>query len=203
MDASIRHVDKAPVPFFRTNAQFRLLGELFTHPDLEPTIGELGRRLRLPQSTVSREIARLADAGLVRLRHEGNRTVVTANHESSIAADLRSLLGKLYGPLAAIRQELADIEGIERAVIFGSWAARWQGRPGPPPRDVDLLVIGHVSYDDVWSVAAGLTRQLGIDVNPTIRTPEEWDDDSTGFAQHVKDSPQVDVTPGLPTQEWP
>jgi hypothetical protein len=48
----------------------------------------------------------------------------------------------------------------------------------------------------VWTAAAELTRVLGMDVNPTVRTPQEWDEDPTGFAQQVKDGPQVDVTPG-------
>jgi hypothetical protein len=80
-------------------------------------------------------------------------------------------------------------------VIFGSWAARWQGTPGPVPGDIDVLVIGEVEHDAVWTVAAELTRGLGIEVNPTIRTPAEWEDDPTGFAQRVKEGPQVDVTP--------
>lgn len=182
-------------PLFRTDAQFRVLGELFTNPGLEPTVGALADRAGVPQATVSREVARLAEAGLVRTRREGNRRLVTAAVEASIAPELQSLLGKLYGPPARIREALAAVPGVQHAVIFGSWAARWQGTPGPVPGDIDVLVIGEVEHDAVWTVAAELTRGLGIEVNPTIRTPAEWEDDPTGFAQRVKEGPQVDVTP--------
>lgn len=185
-------------PLFRTDAQFRILGELYTNPGLETTVGALAERLDVPQATVSREVARLADAGLVRTRREGNRTLMTAAMEASIALDLQSLLGKLYGPPVRLREALAAVPGVREAVIFGSWAARWHGKPGPAPGDIDVLVIGDVDHDAVWTAAAELTRELGIDVNPTIRSPEEWEEDSTGFAQQVKAGPQVDVSPDPP-----
>lgn len=182
-------------PLFRTDVQFRVLGELFTNPGLETTVGVLAERVGAPQATVSREVARLADGGLVRIRREGNRTLVTAAVEASIASELQSLLGKLYGPPARIREALAAVPGVQQALIFGSWAARWQGAAGPVPRDIDVLVVGEVDHDAVWTAAAELTRELGIEVNPTIRTPAEWQQDPTGFAQQVREGPQVDVTP--------
>ena len=186
-------------PLFRTDVQFRVLGELFTNPGLEATVGVLTERVGAPQATVSREVARLAEGGLVRIRREGNRTLVAAAVEASIAPELQSLLGKLYGPPARIRKVLAAVPGVQRALIFGSWAARWQGTPGPVPRDIDVLVVGEVDHDAVWTAAAELTRELGIEVNPTIRTPAEWQQDPTGFAQQVKNGPQVDVTPDQST----
>lgn len=183
------------LPLFRTDVQFRILGELFTNPGLEVAVGVLAERIAAPQATVSREVARLAEGGLLRTRREGNRTVVTAAVDSSIAPELQSLLGKLYGPPARIRDTLAGVPGVRQAVIFGSWAARWQGRPGPVPRDIDVLVVGEVDHDAVWTAAADLTRELGIDVNPTIRSEKDWQEDPTGFADQVKAGPQVDVTP--------
>ncbi len=136
-----------------------------------------------------------AEAGLWRTHREGNRTLVAAALDASIAPELQSLLAKLYGPPARICDTLASIPGVQRAVIFGSWAARWLGTPGPAPHDIDLLMVGEVDHDAVWTAAADLTRELGMEVNPTIRTPDEWDEDPTGFARQVKQGPQVDVTP--------
>ncbi len=115
--------------------------------------------------------------------------------DASLAPELQSLLAKLYGPPARICDTLAPIPGVQRAVIFGSWAARWLGTPGPAPHDIDLLMVGEVDHDAVWTAAADLTRELGMKVNPTIRTPDESDEDPTGFARQVKQGPQVDVTP--------
>ena len=118
-------------PLFRTDAQFRVLGELFTNPDLEATIGVLAERVGAPQATVSREVARLAEAGLVRTRREGNRTLVTAAMEASIAPELQSLLGKLYGAAGAhpggARRCPLGAAGADLRVVGGALA----GHSGP------------------------------------------------------------------------
>lgn len=183
------------LPIFRSEAQFRILGELFTRPGVELTVGQLAARIAVPHPSVSREVARLAAAGLLRTRREGNRTLVRAETHTPIATDLASLLGKLYGPVAAVRAVMERLEGIEEAWIFGSFAERWHGRAGPVPNDVDLLVVGEVEVDAVWSVTAELSRELGIEVNPVIRTSDEWAAERTGFAQAVREGPRIDVTP--------
>lgn len=183
------------LPLFRSDAQFRILGELFIAPGTEYTIGELAARTGVPQPTVSREVARLTDARLLARRSEGNRTLVSANPEALIGNELRSMMRKLYGPVQRLRERLAALDGVDRAVIFGSFARRWSGEPGPLPRDVDLLVIGDVAPDAIWGMAAQLSRDLGIEINPVLRTAQEWADDKTGFAENVRNEPQIDVSP--------
>jgi hypothetical protein len=38
-------------------------------------------------------------------------------------------------------EELEGVEGIEKAYLFGSWAARYAGEAGRAPADLDVLVI--------------------------------------------------------------
>lgn len=185
------------LPIFRSETQFRLLGELFTRPGLEATVGEIAQWIEAPQPSVSREIARLEAAGLLRTRKEGNRRLVTAEDSSPVAADLRSMLAKLYGPVAEIRSAVRQLSGVQEARIFGSFARRWLGEPGPVPNDVDLLIVGDVGIDAVWSLAADLSRRLGIEINPVVRTPGEWEQDETGFAATVRTSPRIDVGPAV------
>jgi DNA-binding transcriptional ArsR family regulator len=198
-DGSIRSMDEGAgeqmLPIFRSRTQFHILGELFTRPGLEVTVGELAERIDAPQPSVSREIARLEPAGLLRTRKEGNRRLVRADDSSPIAADLRSLLTKLYGPVAEIRSAMRRLSGVHEARVFGSFARRWSGEPGPVPNDVDLLIVGDVDIDAVWSETAELSRRLGIEVNPVVRTPAEWAQEETGFAAAVRAAPRIDVTP--------
>jgi predicted nucleotidyltransferase len=60
---------------------------------------------------------------------------------------------------------LAAVHGVDAAYIYGSWAARYAGEPGPPPRDVDVLVVGNADADDVFDAARAAERQLGREVN--------------------------------------
>jgi predicted nucleotidyltransferase len=70
-----------------------------------------------------------------------------------------------FGPRNIIAEEVADIPGAERIIIFGSWAARYTGHPGPP-NDIDVLVIGHTNRTDVFDAA---DERIGA-VNPERAT---------------------------------
>jgi predicted nucleotidyltransferase len=183
------------LPLFRSEVQFRVLGETFTNPGLELAIGELADRIGHARPTVSHEVARLIEAGLLSSRREGNRTLVTAALGTPFSADLRSLLAKAYGPIPAIKDRFSDLP-VTYVAVFGSWAARWSGAPGPPPNDIDLLVVGDASYEQVWEAVADLSTQLGIEVNPVLRSPDGWAADDSPFANEVRDGPLVPVIGG-------
>lgn len=103
---------------------------------------ELAHRLSMPQSTVSGEVRRLADADILTVRPVGRSRLVRANEDSRLAGPLAELLVLTYGPHVVIADEFAGLEGVVQVVIFGSWAARYQGERGRPPNDVDVLVAG-------------------------------------------------------------
>lgn len=189
---------RAPVgllPIFRSEAQFRLLGELYLDPAREWKLSELAERIDSLPSSVSREVDRLESAGLVASHRQGNVRLVSARMDSPIAEDLRRLLSKAYGPAPILREELANVAGLSWAIIFGSWAARASGEPGPPANDIDLLVVGDLDPLDVYEAARVAGKRLNMDVNPIVRSRNEWESDRTQFAQTVRTGAQIDVTP--------
>jgi DNA-binding transcriptional ArsR family regulator len=183
------------LPIFRSQAQYRLMGELYTNPGVDYTVGELAPRIDASHATVSREVARLAAAGLVRTRAQGRRRLVTAARQTPVFAPLRDLMSKVYGVPAVVGEEF-DHPLAQRVLIFGSWAARWAGDPGPTPNDVDVLVIGDLDPTDAWEAAARATRRLGIEVNVVVRTPAEWAQDDSGFAEQLRAGPSIDLSGG-------
>lgn len=183
------------LPIFRSQAQYRLIGELYTNPGSDYTIGELAPRVGASHATVSREVSRLEAAGLVRTRAQGRRRLVTAARQTPVFAPLRDLMSKVYGVPAVVGEEF-DHPLAERVLVFGSWAARWAGEPGPTPNDVDVLVIGELDPTDAWEAAARATRRLGIEVNVVVRTPDEWAEDDSGFAEQVRTGPFIDLSGG-------
>jgi DNA-binding transcriptional ArsR family regulator len=182
----------ALLPLFRSEAQYRLVGELFTEPGREVSVGDLAQRIHASHATVSREVGRLEAAGLLRSRDEGRRRLVTADTNTPIFEPLRDLMSKVYGVPAVIREEFGHLEA--RVLIFGSWAARWSGRAGKTPNDVDVLVIGDVDPTAAWDAAARATNRLGIEVNVVVRDQREWDDDRSGFATDVAEQPLIEIS---------
>lgn len=184
----------SPLPLFRSAAQYRVVGELYTNVGRQFTISQLADRAQTSHPTVSREVARLAEAALVRTWREGNRTLVTANAETPIFENLRDLMVKVYGPVPILEEELAGL--ASNALIFGSWAARSAGERGSVPADIDVLVIGDADPLRVWEGAARASRRLGMEVNALVRTEQEWVADEGGFASEVRRRPVIELDLG-------
>lgn len=117
-----------------------------------------------------------------------------ANVDHRAAVPLTQLLELSYGPHAVVETEF-DLPGVDRVLIYGSWAERYRGAPGHPPNDVDVLVVGEVDRADVYDAADRAQARLSIQVNPVIRTPQQWDGDADALVLQVKATPTVDVTP--------
>jgi len=65
--------------------------------------------------------------------------------------------------------------------------------PGKPPHDVDVLVVGQPSREDVYAAADQAQQRLGMPVNPVIRTEDAWRLASDPLVQQIQSSPVVEV----------
>lgn len=181
------------MPIFRSEAQARILAWLLLVPDREQPIATLVPVAGVAQPNTLREVNRLVDGGLLRERRAGNTRLVAANTASPYFEPLVQILGRAYGPAVVVPRALSEIPGIERAVIIGSWARRYHGESGPPPNDVDVIVVGAPPPRALRRANAQLEEQLGVPVQLTVVTPEDWAEQPTGFLQNVHNSPHLTV----------
>jgi DNA-binding transcriptional ArsR family regulator len=180
------------LPVLRSQHQAELLATLLLHPDKEYTIADLARRLSVPQSTVSGEVRRLADAGILAVRPVGRSRLVSVNASSRLIGPLTELLTLTYGPHVVIADEFADL-AASLVVIFGSWAARYHGLRGLPPNDVDVLVVGAPDRIAMYTAAERAESRLGRPVSPTVCSLDEWADPTEPFIIEIKARPYVPV----------
>jgi DNA-binding transcriptional ArsR family regulator len=184
------------LPLLRSNTVGELLAWLYLHPDNEYSTTELAARTGASQPTVSREADRFADAGLILERRHGNLRMLRADTTTIIARPLTDLLALTYGPIAVLPPLLHPIPGIEEAYIYGSWAARHAHHPGPPPQDVDVLVVGSADDDALYDAARTAERSLGREVNVTRIAPESWTGDTPDpFVTSVRTKPLYPLIP--------
>ncbi|HZN73259.1 MAG TPA: winged helix-turn-helix domain-containing protein [Micromonosporaceae bacterium] len=179
------------LPIFRSQHQADLLTVLLLHPDRDYTVAELARALDVPLSTLHREAQRLIEAELIVTRVVGRARLLRANTDNRLIGPLTQLLIVTFGPHTVIGDEFADIDGVESLVIYGSWAARYLGEPGPPPRDVDVLVIGWPDRSEVFEAAERAQERLGLPVNPKIFSPERWTEGRDALARQIRSAPIV------------
>lgn len=106
---------------------------------------------------------------------------------------LTDLLAVTYGPLPVLGDLLSGVAGVEQAYIYGSWAARYLGEPGPVPNDVDVLVVGTADEDDLYDAAREAENRLGREVNISSVNPQYWEvpDPADSFMRHVRERPLV------------
>jgi DNA-binding transcriptional ArsR family regulator len=183
------------MPIFRSRHQADLLAWILLHPSEEYTLTDLAKRIGVPLNTLHREVQRLTDAGLLTSRSVGRSRLLSANPSNRATAPLAKLLELTFGPLVVIGEEFADVPGIDRVIIFGSWAERYSGTVGQPPNDVDVLVIGSPVRADIYDAADAAADRLGMQVNPVLRTPEQWDAGGEALVDQIRSSPNVTVIP--------
>ena len=184
------------LPIFRSRQQGELLARLLLNPGSEYTLAELARDLGIPKQTVQGEAQRLIDAHLLRDRRQGRNRLISANTNDPRFTPLAQLALMTFGPYEIITDEFSQIPAAEQVVIFGSWAARYLGQPGPQPNDIDVLVIGDTSRLDVFAAADGAQERLHTEVNAERCTREQWDNPAQWtLLVEIQERPYLTVYP--------
>jgi len=178
----------ALLPIFRSQHQAELLTWLLLHPEEEFSMSDLAERLRVPLSTLHREVTRLEAAGLIVSRALGRNRMLRANTAHRACHPLTQLLEMSFGPRVVIAEEFA-INGAQQVIIFGSWAARYAGETGQPPNDIDVLVVGKADRADVYDAADRAQARLGLEVNPVVRSVAQWANGGDRLVDQIKASP--------------
>jgi predicted nucleotidyltransferase len=185
------------LPLFRSAAQAGLLVALYLG-DREPRpLTAVAADAGVPVTNAHRELARLVEAGLVAERRVGRQRLVWANESSPLHDPLRELLERAFGAPRVLTDALVGVPGIAVAAIYGSYAARRAGEPGPPPADIDLLVVGDVDTEDLYAAVERAEESISEPINATVLSPEEWAAD-TGFTRQVRRRPLLVLVGELP-----
>jgi hypothetical protein len=181
------------LPLLRSRVTGALLALLYLHPDRDYTLTEAGRAIDASPKVMSTETDRLVKAGLVREARRGQARLIRAETTGPVSRPLTDLLAVTYGPLPVLGDLLSGIAGVEQAYIYGSWAARYLGEPGPVPRDVDVLIVGTTDEDVLYDIAREAEGRLGREVNVSAITRQYWEapDPADSFMRHVRERPLV------------
>ena len=144
------------LPLLRSRVLGDLLALLYLHPDQDYSLTEAATLIGASVKTVHTEAA-TSDHSRVRPRLPPWKRPPYSGCDRPVhvSRPLTDLLAVTYGPLPVLSDLLAGVEGITHAFIYGSWAARYTGEPGPVPGDVDVLVVGAADPDSLESGSAG------------------------------------------------
>lgn len=142
-----------------------VLSLLLLRPDESFHVREIARLTRVPAGSLHRELKLLAGAGLLSRTTSGNQVRYQADRSCPIFPDLATIFRKTAGLADVLHEALAPLaSSIRLAFVFGSVA---QGRERGSS-DVDVLVIGDVTLEEVVSALSPTRERLGRDVNPVV-----------------------------------
>lgn len=148
-----------------------MLGLLLLRPDEALHGREIARRTGLPAGTLTRELTRLAEVGLLKREKRGNQQVYSADTGNLIFTELASILRKTSGVTEVLAQALAPFAARLRvAFVFGSVAA---GRE-TAASDIDLMLIGDLSFREAVALLYPLQATLGREINPKVFSATEF-----------------------------
>jgi predicted nucleotidyltransferase len=144
-----------------------VLGLLLLHPDESFYVREIGRMTGIPAGSLHRELKLLADGGLLTRTVNGNQVRFQANRTCPVFEDLAALFRKTSGLADVLREALLPIAGgVHLAFVFGSVA---QGTERAES-DVDILVVGSASFEEVVEALSDSQTRLQRQVNPVVMT---------------------------------
>lgn len=175
-----------------TGTQQRVLGLLFGQPDRSFYLAEIIALAGTGSGAAQRELARLADSGLITVRQIGNQKHYQANPESPIYEELCGVARKTVGLAEPLRAALSAFsDRISAAFVFGSVPKRQDTATS----DVDVMIVTDtLSYGDMFGALQPVQEQLGRTINPTVLSRKDLDrrmKNDDAFVMRVLNQPKI------------
>jgi len=149
----------------------QVLALLLLHPDESFHLRELARVTNTQPGTLRRELAQLADAGILSRERVGNLVRYKADTTCPIYDELRGILKKTAGVADVLRNSLAPLtDKITVAFVYGSVASGTERRSS----DIDIMIVGTASFEGVVRALHPCQEQLRREVNPNVYRPDEF-----------------------------
>jgi predicted nucleotidyltransferase len=114
-----------------------------------------------------------------------------ADQESPLYDAIRTIVRRTTGAPEVIRRNLADLDGVGLAFVYGSYARGEE----TPTSDVDLMIVGSPDVDQLTDRVAAAEGEIGRPINYTILTADEIE-----RRRHNRDAvmASIDANPTLP-----
>jgi predicted nucleotidyltransferase len=145
---------------------FKLLNVFLFKPDVLIHQNEVIRMSGLSKNTVMKLLDLFTREGMLKVSRKGNLKLFLLVEGHPVVKQLKILIN--VSELNVILKRFTD-KGFE-AYLFGS-AARGEDTENS---DIDLLIIGKISNDDLADITAWITNAMNREVNPVIKTPYEY-----------------------------
>jgi predicted nucleotidyltransferase len=151
-------------------AREAVIGILFSDPDRALHVREIARRTGFSAPTVASELRSLERLGVLLSEVAGRQVHYRADRACALFGELQGIAVKTWGIRGRIAAALENLEGVQSAFIFGSFAAG----TAHARSDIDLIVIGSTDHAVLSEAASRVSSEIGRTVNAKLYRPAEW-----------------------------
>ncbi len=152
-------------------ARRAVLALLYAHSDEPFYIRQITRIAGVGQGAVQRELTQLTRGGIVTRVVRGRQVYYQANQQCPVFQELRSVVMKTAGLGDLLKSALEPLASkIRVAFVYGSVASASERASS----DVDILIVGSVSFGDIVSVLGPLQETLRREINPSVYSRAEF-----------------------------
>ena len=169
MSTNYSKTNLSSILFNKTRGQ--VLALLYRHIDEPYYLRQIVRKTSAGLGAVQRELKQLVNVGLILRSISGHQVYFQANQHSPIYKELKSLITKTVGVNDVLKEALQPYgKRIAIAFVFGSVARGEENHRS----DVDLMIIGSISFSAVVAALDGVEDVLGREVNPIVYPQKEF-----------------------------
>ena len=148
-----------------------VLSLLYSHVDEAFYLRQIVRVAGVGLGAVQRELKLLSDAEIIQRIVRGRQVYYQANPQCPVFEELKALVIKTVGIAAIVQAALAPLaDRIRIAGIYGSIARSEEHRGS----DVDLLVVGKVTFAEIVSALDQAQKTINREINPTVYPVDEF-----------------------------
>ena len=147
-----------------------ILSATLMQPEKAWYASELARRMRVPPSSLQRELQGLVQAGILRTHRQGRMVYYQANTDSPLFPDLRGLMLKTVGFVDVLADAVRPLVPKMRAAFVHASIAAGKEQADS---EIDVMVIGTLSPAELALPLRRAGELLGREINPTVYTPAE------------------------------
>lgn len=154
---------------FSSRVRVEILSAFLMNPERELYLREVARLTGEDYKNVSMELRNLEEIGLLSSRNEGNLKYFSLNKEFVIYEELKSIFMKTKGAVGILREAVSTKRDIDYAFIYGSFATGEERAES----DIDLMVIGRISLEEVLALIRGPEEKLSREINVSLYDLQE------------------------------
>jgi uncharacterized protein len=148
-----------------------ILALLFGHADQSFYTRQIAREVDASVGAVQRELENLSKVGLIVRNSVGSQVFYQANRDAPIFREMQGLVNKTVGIFSVLRSALHPLaKRVLVAFVYGSVAREEETAQS----DVDLLVVGKATLEEVLSRLSTVEKSIRRPINPTVYSVAEF-----------------------------